>query len=355
MNAFKKGSSEQHAADHPDRVCLVEDDRNLTYAAWEEQANRLAGALKAKGAVPGDKIAVRTGTRMEWFIINRAIAKVGGQHVALNWRLTPAELNYIVADSGSRFLFFDDENAVDFLEGIDTGRYQWIVAVHESQKDIRGVDHLSRILEESPADQIVGGGDAPFILYTSGTTGRPKGAVPDVSKLMANITEVTEYLQDMRGGGRSGASRKDSGPRQPPRTLLTMPLHHGAGTMSAQGTLRAGGTVYILRRFKAEKALKIISDNKVNSWSAVPTMLHRIRALPDEVRRQYDLSSMKNVGVGAAPVPFALKKWFVEEYGPCLSEGYGATEFGMATRLEPKDQLRKPGSCRVAIPNSVAP
>jgi long-chain acyl-CoA synthetase len=127
--------------------------------------------------------------------------------------------------------------------------------------------------------------------------------------------------------------------------MLTMPLHHGAGPAVARACHAVGGTVYLLRKFDAEEALRIISEHRITHWTAVPTMLLRIAALPADTLRRYDVSSIKAINVGAAPVPYALKEWTISYFGDHrLHEGYGATEVGMVTAMPPDLHRRKPGS-----------
>jgi long-chain acyl-CoA synthetase len=108
--------------------------------------------------------------------------------------------------------------------------------------------------------------------------------------------------------------------------------------------MRNGNTMVMLRRYDPEEALKLIDKHKVSVWTGVPTMYKRIAGLPEETIRKYDLSSVRALGVGAAPVPYSLKEWIIAHFGEVLSEGYGTTETGMITALSPEMQKRKPGS-----------
>jgi long-chain acyl-CoA synthetase len=126
--------------------------------------------------------------------------------------------------------------------------------------------------------------------------------------------------------------------------LITLPMHHGAGPGSLWGSQGRGNTVVLLRRFDPEEALRLIERHKVTVWTGVPTMYKRIAGLPPEVLTRYDVSSIRMLGVGAAPVPYALKEWIIGYFGERLAEGYGATETGMLTALSPEMQTKKPGS-----------
>lgn len=327
-----------------DKICIVEDGNKLSYREWEQQANKLANALALKGVQANHKVAVRTQTRTQWFIINRALAKLGAEHIALNWRLTPSEFTYIVKDSEAKALFFDDEDADAFAASIDLSQFSVVVSLNKI--DHPQVENFDAFVSGGADTVVKGALSAPLVLYTSGTTGRPKGAVQNKKKLLENMTQVLEYRGDIeskyKAAGKDLAIAKNS---HSMATLLTLPLHHGAGPMAANDCFESNGTLYLLRKFDPETALQLIAEHRILNWTAVPTMLFRIIALPEEILKKYDVSSLRALRIGAAPMPFALKQKSINYFGHCLTESYGATEFGLATFLPPQDQLTKPGSC----------
>jgi long-chain acyl-CoA synthetase len=140
---------------------------------------------------------------------------------------------------------------------------------------------------------------------------------------------TSEYLSDVaqtRRGQPGGVS------------LLTLPLHHGAGPSQVWGAIQLGNPVILMRRFDPEGALRLIAKHRVTSWTGVPTMYKRLAALPKDVLDAYDVSSIRALSVGAAPVPYELKRWIIRYFGS------GATEVGMISFLPPEMQERKPGS-----------
>ncbi len=346
ISAPKPGSPEFFAAQIPGAICLVDGQEQLSWQTWNQAADALAWALAQQGIGPNDKVGVRTQICLPWFICNLAIAKLGAMQVALNWRLTPAELRHMLADSGAKALLFDDTDAAALADAVAPLGIEILVAI-APQPPPTGVQAFADLLTTQPPKPYLSRRDAPLVIYTSGTTGRPKGAAPSADK---PSQELKEYLADMMGSAPKAANPAPASsadkPRHPPRALLTMPLHHSAGPHAARTCLARGGQVHLLCRFDAEAALRIISEQRITHWSSVPTMLYRISALPAAVRAQYDVSSVRALSVGAAPVSFALKEWAISYFGEgVLSEGYGMTETGMIAGMRPEDQRRKPGSC----------
>ena len=324
------GSPEFWAAQRPDAPAVIHGDTALTYQQWNDAADRVAEGLARRGLVSGDRIGMRFRLSLEWFVIQRALQKLGVAQVAVNWRLTPDEAVYILRDSGAKGLACNDCDARGWSRH-DVGLLI-TVGQPEANSSLRYEDLLTTRVD-TPR---FGATHPSLVLYTSGTTGRPRGVPPVDPTTVRDLDRLARYIRSVA-----------SIPPYPdnPTTLLTMPIHHGAGPHIAAATCARGGTVVTLDPYEPEEALRLIETHKVQSWTAVPTMLLRIQKLPESVLGRYDLSSLKAVGLGAAPVPQSLKEWIIDRFGDnVLWESYGVSEAGMITYTSPEHQLTKPGT-----------
>ena len=327
------GSLEYWALQKPDEAAIIEGGASLTWKEWNRQANQLAHALAQMGLKKNDIAAVRTQTRMEWFVANRALTKLGCSTLTVNWRLTPSELRYMLEDSGAKALIFDDPDpSVIVNELKDINLKGWITM--DQDKAVEGTHRFEDLVAGNDApERFASQQRPPRILYTSGTTGKPKGVYLPEELLKKRRKEIAEYLEDL--AKRTAVDLKET------RTLLTLPLHHGAGPNAAERAHAKGNLVVLLRKYDAEKVLQLIDRYKITNWLIVPTMLSRLSALPIETLEKYDVSSLRLLSSGAAPFPATLKKWLIDYFGPdCLYESYGSSETGLVTLMTP-DQFSK--------------
>jgi long-chain acyl-CoA synthetase len=325
---------EYWAREQPDAPALIEGDRVVTWKGWNDEADRLAHGLGRLGLEARDVLVTRVQIRPEWPIISAAAAKLGCRILGLNWRLTPTETRYVLSNSGAHAIICDDADPTALAPAFDGLDLKFAISIDAPAEAFAS---YASITAEAPPEPLFAEGNPPLILYTSGTTGLPKGVVmggrdlgdPKVRQ------EMLEYQQSV-----AGSRPQLRGDVQ----MITLPMHHGAGPASVWGSQGWGNTMVLLRRFDPEEALRRIEQHRVTVWTGVPTMFKRIAALPPEVLARYDVSSIRMLGVGAAPVPYSLKEWIIGHFGPCLAEGYGATETGMLTALSPEMQTKKPGS-----------
>ncbi len=314
----------------PEFPAVVDGDEVLTYAEWNRLADRLADALVRLHA-PVPRAAVRTHQCLEWFVINLALNKARWEQIAVNWRLTPAETVGVLADSEPAVLFFDDVDPVPLIDACAASGVR-LVSLRSADPRATTYDELCGTGIELPRYSRA---NFSLVTYSSGTTGRPKGTRKQAPRDEEHRQRINQYV----------ASSPVKRPRARSRTLLTLPLHHGAGPKAARTCHNAGGTTYLLDRYDPVRALELIERHRITHWKCVPTMLQRMRGLPPEVLASFDVSSIRAVSVGSAATPWALKEWVMDYFGEVLHEGYGASEIGIVTVMRPEKHREKPGSC----------
>ena len=326
---IRANSVEHWARVLPDAVAVVEDERQWTWGQWNALADRLACGLSSLGIGPGDIVAVRTRVRFEWCLIDAAAAKLGCTLLCVNWRLTPPETAYILANGGARALVCDDEKPAALAEAW-RGRPD-MVAISIGN-DTSGFLRFNDLLSATGPSR-VSSSEAKLMIYTSGTTGLPKGVITDQPAAGAELL-CEEYLADVTARGY----------QQPGDVVLvSVPLHHGVGAGLIHRAIEFGNRLILMRRYDPQAALTAIEAHRITFWFAVPTMFKRMATLPVTSLEQCDHSSIRSILTGTAPVSIETKRWVIDYFGPCLTEGYGSTETGMITYLLPHEQISRPG------------
>ncbi|MBL4826448.1 MAG: AMP-binding protein [Spongiibacteraceae bacterium] len=331
MNNPLPGSVEFWAQNKPDAIAIIEGERSLTWKQWNDRANCLAHAMHQRGIEAEDIVVVRTQIRLEWAIIRSALGKLGCRLLALNWRLTPSETRYILSNSNAKAIFCDDPDPDSLKPSWQHLHLKFAVSL---DSEAAGFVSYQTMLEEESKQALFAAGDPPLIIFTSGTTGLPKGVVMNQPR-PGSQTQMREYFISM-----AKSRPQVSGDI----VLVTMPMHHGAGPALVSSGVRQGNTLIMMRRFDAEGALALIEKYRITFWNGVPTMFKRMACLPQVTLERFDVSSIRSLNVGAAPVTDDLKEWIINYFGNCLHEGYGTTETGMITALTPEMMLKKPGS-----------
>jgi long-chain acyl-CoA synthetase len=329
----EQGTPEYWARIRPDAPAVICGGAVLTYGEWNDRADRVAEGLARLGLGHGDRLGMRFRLGIEWFVIQRALQKLGVAQVAVNWKLTPDEAIYIVGDSQAAGLACNDADPTGWA------RHDLGVLITVGQPTGGPGVRYEDLLDTPATAPRFGPLRAALVLYTSGTTGAPRGVPPLDPSTVDDVGRLARYRASVAG--------VPPYPDSPdgPVTLLTLPVHHGAGVLTATNTCARGGTVVVLDPYDPEEALRLIDRHKVQVWSAVPTMLLRVKGLPEHVLDRYDLSSLTALSAGAAAVPQSLKEWLVDRLGEgVLWEAYGASEAGMISYAAPKYQLTKPGT-----------
>jgi long-chain acyl-CoA synthetase len=311
------------AARVPDRPAVIGADGALTFAALDARANQLARALRRRGLRAGDAVALLCTNRVEFCEVWAACQRSGLRLTPLNWHLTADEAAYIVADCEAKSLIADAdvESAASLAGAARADLARFVVG-----GDLPGFESYAEAVAPEASTELEAPSLGSVMLYTSGTTGRPKGvARRPVSELANGIYKIYGY--------RAGDVH-----------LCTGPLYHAAPIgVSMILPLSTGTTVVLMEHWDARQTLQLIERRRVTHTHMVPTMFHRLLALPDEVRRAQDLSSLRFVLHGAAPCPVPVKRRMIEWLGPIVHEYYAATE-GLGTSVDAATWLNKPGT-----------
>jgi acyl-CoA synthetase (AMP-forming)/AMP-acid ligase II len=321
-----------YAAAAGERAAVVEAGAVTTYAALNEEVNRLVGGLAGLGATSGQRAVWCAPNSRHVLAFMHACRKLGLVAVPMSYRFTAEEMRHVLSDSGASLVAVDAAHAAvvaDLAAALSPSPP--VVAFRgEHDREHAGTHSWDDLVASGSAAEPPPPADyGAAMMYTSGTTGRPKGAVRTRSD--------RALLGAMLAALRFGAGEVH---------LTTGPLYHAGPNAFALLTHLTGGTVVVMRAFDPAEWLRLVATHRVTSTFAAPTHLKRIVSLPDEELAGADLSSMRTLIANAAPVPYALKQEVVAKLGDgFLFEVYGSTELGIATVLAPEDQLRKPGSC----------
>ncbi len=335
-----------------DAVWMVQGERRITYA---EHARLVWGAGRALkegfGFRPGDRLAILAYNSPDWLVSLFATASIGGIGVGLNGWWTPEEIEYGLTDSGSRYLVVD-ERLYPRVEQL-AGRLPALERIFFiGDRPPRGTVPIAELLQphaEMPTDPIAE--DDPFILlYTSGTTGRPKGCI---TTHRGTITQVLGVIFSGLAGALMGGANPIPSDGGQPASLLTSPLFHVGGIHSGVCTALTAGAkvVFSSGKFDAEQAMQLIERERITVWGAIPTMLHRVVHHPKV--KDYDLSSLRSISFGGAPTPPETieKAREVLPIEPSFANAYGLTEtHGVATLNGGKDLLGRKTSIGRPIP-----
>jgi acyl-CoA synthetase (AMP-forming)/AMP-acid ligase II len=340
----------EHSRTHGDALACILDNERVSYEATYRAAVTLARAMGDAGIKKGDRVALATRNLPEWPVIFFACAASGVIAVPLNAWWTGAELEYGIADSGARLLIVDGERydrvqphlaALGDLEQIWVTRARGDIGGARQLEDILGTtDSWANLPDVALPDVEVLPDDDATIFYTSGTTGKPKGALGTHRNLTTNIMS----------GAFSGARRMmrlgEPMPAPARKTVLTViPLFHvTACSAMLMGAFAAGHTMIYMRRWDAIEAMEIIQRERVALTGGVPTIAWQLLEHPD--RAKYDLSSLESIAYGGAPSAPELVKRIYEEFGALPSNGWGMTETMATVTSNPaEDYLNRPTSC----------
>lgn len=291
-------------------------DVTLGRDAVLDRAARLATVLADRGTGEGDIVSLLARNSVDVIVTHLAARRLDANVVPLPWRGTLAESRYVLDDSGARLLIGDADLVSPLAEGLPTLAFG---------------DPLEAMLAAATPSTHVPLGLGGSIIYTSGTSGRPKGV-----KRLPSSPEQVGHRRDMLKIVYDGAPDN--------RALANGPLYHLFSLATAMTNFSAGGDVTIMPSFDPEECLRLIERDRITHTSFVPTMLVRLLRLPEAVRRKYDLGSLRHIVMSGAPCAPDVRLALIDWLGPVLHETYGSTETGVITQISHAEWLAHPGS-----------
>ena len=321
---------------------IISGQRRRSHDEVADRADRIASGLQELGVGQGDSVCMLMRNDIAFIEAAYAAMRLGAYGVPINWHFKPEEINYVLKDSGSRVLVAHADMLHQLRDAIPEGVTTLSVPTPpEILANYKvDADHLATAgfaidfeswLKDFPRYEGPAVPQPQNMIYTSGTTGHPKGVRRD-----APTPEQSANAERMRGmiyGLKPGA-----------RAILPGPLYHSAPNSFGLRAGRLGGALVLMPRFDAEEFLRLIERKRIDTIFMVPTMFIRLMKLPEEVRRKYDMSSLRHIIHAAAPCPADVKRAMIEWWGPVIYEFYGSTESGAVTFANSEDALKKPGT-----------
>lgn len=349
----------EHGRTHDAKEFVVYEDERITYKDWYLAVRCLADYFQQRGIKKGDRIALAMRNLPEWPVAFFAATSIGAICVPLNAWWTGPELSFGLQNSGSRILVCDEERyqrlatnaaSADTISHLD----EILVARASADFDGRRLEdvigpthHYGNLTTDTPSTTPALTPDDPAtILYTSGTTAFPKGAINSHRNLASHV-QTTGYFT-----ARAALRRGDAFPSQPstPILLIVVPLFHVTGCAAGMiGAIAAGGKIILMPRWDAGRALQLIDKEKITFTGGVPTIAWELIDHPE--RENFDLSSLASVGYGGAPAATELADHVHNRLGAMPGNGWGMTETsGTVLSHTAEEYLENPSSCGIPVP-----
>ena len=330
-----------HARRAPDKVAVHMGGSGewLTYAELEAASNRGAHLLRSAGLRAGDAVAICLDNSLKFFEVAWAAIRSGLVLVPVSTKLTAGEIAFIVQDCSAKALIVSESIGKAFADMPAAVPGTLLFGVEGHADGYRSWDEE---VANQPASPVSGELPGSEMLYSSGTTGRPKGI---------NYGQSGEAYRGVRDSALAMFQRL--GLTDDVVYLNPAPLYHSAPFAWSVGTLQFGGTVVVMEKFDAEQALSLIERYKVTVSQWVPTHFVRMLKLPEEVRAEYDVSSIRFALHSAAPCPASVKREMIEWWGPVVYEYFGSSEQTALTFIGPDETLTHPGSVGRAVSGAV--
>jgi fatty-acyl-CoA synthase len=303
----------------------------VTYAQLEDRSSRFARALRARGVYAGDTIAILMENNRQYLEVAWAAQRSGLRYTAINNHLRPAEAQYVLDDCGAVALVTSEAMA-DVVTRLDLSVVPLQICANGKLPGYLRYADLLAAIEPGPLD---GEREGREMLYSSGTTGRPKGVRKQLPGTPYGDPKSAPAIiaQGMASYAGEGCTY-----------LCPAPLYHSAPLVWSMSLQRFGATIVVMERFDPTLCLDLIEHHRVTLAQFVPTMFTRLLRLPPEERDRYDTSSLQLVMHGAAPCPVPIKRQMLDWWGPIIHEYYAGTEDIGSTHITPQEWLAHPGS-----------
>jgi long-chain acyl-CoA synthetase len=321
-------------ASAPHAIALRDEVDALSWTALDVLLNRATNALLGRDLGANRRVAVFAENSINTVVAYLAEILAGCSGVPINYHLRAEECAYILTDADAALLFAGPENADRAVEAAARAGGTPVVAwgVEPRPGILTWEEFLASGSDAEPPDDVR---PRPYLHYTSGTTGFPKGTeTPPRLYPGGEAATMREHIEALEA-----ATPHDEGPQ-----LTVAPLYHSGQVFAVKMALAGGRPLVVLNRFDAEKTLDAIARHRVGRVNMVPTHFVRLLALPEEVRARYDCSSIRQLGHVGAPCPIDVKYRIMDWFGPVVYEGYGATEQGTVSYISPEEWLAHPGS-----------
>ena len=308
------------AAATPDQVAIRLDDLELTYAGLDAASALAAGWLREHGVGPGDRVGIMLPNIPQFPILYYGALRAGAAVVPMNPLFKEREVEYYLSDSGAKVLFGWEGIADQAQPGAEAAGAAFEVVDAGFSQKLATYNPAPDVVERAPDDTAV-------LLYTSGTTGKPKGAELTHSNLGSNVATCVALFDGGPGDVIFGG----------------LPLFHSFGqTCGLNSAVACGATLTMIPRFEPHKALEVLQRDKVTIMQGVPTMY--VALLQDPAHKDYDVSTLRLAVSGGASLPVEVLRGFEKEFGVILLEGYGLSETSPVASFNHADRERKAGS-----------
>ncbi|MBD1319445.1 acyl-CoA synthetase [Gordonia hankookensis] len=323
-----------HALRTPTRPAIVmgADGETVTFRDLEVRSRQLAGVLRQRGVQTGSVVAILMENNRSYLEVTWAAQRSGLYFTAVNRHLTAEEVQYILDDSGAVALVTSEQLA-DVIGGLDLSRIPVRIAANG---EVDGFECYEQLLRDSPPGPIDGECEGREMLYSSGTTGRPKGVRKPLP--LTPLGDPSAPTVQIAAGLAMTGDTDDA------VYLCPAPLYHGAPLIFSMSWQRLGATVVVMERFDAAQGLELIDRYRVTTGQFVPTMFTRFLRLSTAERERHDLSSLRSVIHSAAPCPIGVKEQMIQWWGPIISEYYSGTEDVGTTFITAQEWMSHRGS-----------